>query len=61
MFNKIIGKLQLKITEPSIITVVTANGAQALEKIMNVKLVLERIMVPTTFQIFESKDKTLLC
>ncbi|CAG8655977.1 9528_t:CDS:2, partial [Cetraspora pellucida] len=61
MSNKMM-KLQLKITEPSTTTVVTANNAhvRALEKIVNVKLVLEGIMVPTTFQIIESKDETLL-
>ncbi|CAG8661664.1 16912_t:CDS:2 [Cetraspora pellucida] len=62
MFNKIVKKLDLKITEFSTTMVIIANRARvrALGKVVDVKLVVDRILVPTTFQVIKSTDKTLL-
>src|SRR5256886_8427189 len=62
MTKKLMDKLGYKINEPSKLTIVTANGSQIrlLGKINRVSLELEDKFIPTTFQVLDSVDDTLI-
>ena len=62
MTKKLMDKLGYKINEPSKLTIVTANGSQirSLGKINRIPLELEGEFIPTTFQVLDSVDDTLI-
>src|SRR6266487_1623163 len=62
MTKKLIDKLGYKINEPSKLTIVTANGSRirSLGKINRIPLELEGEFIPTTFQVLDSVDDTLI-
>ena len=62
MTKKLMDKLGYKINEPSKLTIVTANGSRirSLGKINRVPLELEDEFIPTTFQVLDSVDDTLI-
>lgn len=53
--KKLVNKLELKIQEKSFIVVVTVTGAKtrALEKINNVKIILQDVIIPSILQVIE--------
>ncbi|CAB5379958.1 unnamed protein product [Rhizophagus irregularis] len=55
-------KLRLEITKPSNTIVVTADGTRnrALGQIEKVPIVIQTLLIPTTFHVIDSKDETLL-
>src|SRR5437764_1154422 len=62
MTKKLMDKLGYKINEPSKLTIVTANGSRirSLGKINRIPLELEGEFIPTTFQVLDSVDDTLI-
>jgi len=62
MTHKLMKKLELDIDEPSQIIIVTANGQRerTLGTIKNVPLIIQGILIKTTFQVIDSTDQTLL-
>lgn len=60
--KKLLDRLQMRIEEKSTTTVITANGTRerTLGKIRNVNVTIKKITIPTTFQVIESRDETLL-
>src|SRR3954447_10471629 len=62
MTKKLMDKLGYKINELSKLTIVTANGSRirSLGKINWIPLELEDEFIPTTFQVLDSVDDTLI-
>lgn len=60
--KKLMDKLKLKIDKPSSTVVITATGTRtrALGQIEDVKIAIQDILLPSTFQVIESADETLL-
>ncbi|CAG8522358.1 5962_t:CDS:2, partial [Scutellospora calospora] len=62
MTKKLVDKLRLKILEKSSTVVVTATGAKtrALGKIKDLRITIQNTIIPSTVQVIESSDETLL-
>ncbi|CAG8641505.1 1147_t:CDS:2, partial [Cetraspora pellucida] len=62
MTKKLVNKLKLKIQEKSSTVVVTMTGARtrALGKITNLNIMIQNTIIPSTVQVIESSDETLL-